>query len=462
MSKMQKSSLTVDGNSVHMSMPFAKVDKAQRLVSGWATLDNINTQGDIVLAEASAKAFARARGNIREMHQPIAVGKMVDFREDEFFYTDPSTGEGKFYRGIFVTAHVSEGAEDTWKKVLDGTLTGFSIGGEINEASNEFVKEANGGAGGNVRFIKDYDLTELSLVDNPANQLANVLSIQKNATGSVTVKAGEVVDAVVENVFICKSDNTVVVKAVDSETCPQCGIRMENAGWFESGANRAEKVQSIVTKFLTPADKEAAPISNDEGGVEMGKSADKSDATDKRVGIVNPSEEHPDGEKIEESDQVSVLVDAEEEESEGVDETAEAEGEEESESPEEVTDDETEISKKIDELHEAVKTSLEESKNETLEKVAELEKKVDEAAEAFLTKASELESKMGEFGEKLETSKSRLAEMESRLEKMNASEAFRKSADLEESTETVVQKDTSWNGAFSGGRSTRFSVDDLM
>ena len=51
-----KSNLAVDGNSVHMSMPFAKVDEAKRLVSGFATLDNIDSQGDVVLAEASAKA----------------------------------------------------------------------------------------------------------------------------------------------------------------------------------------------------------------------------------------------------------------------------------------------------------------------------------------------------------------------------------------------------------------------
>lgn len=428
MSNIQKSHMTVDGNSVHMSMPFAKVDLAKRLVSGFATLDNIDSQGDIVLAEASIKAFERARGNIREMHQPIAVGKMVDFREDEFFH------DGEFYRGIFVTAHVSEGAEDTWKKVLDGTLTGFSIGGEINEASNEFVKEA----GKTVRFIKDYDLVELSLVDNPANQLANVLSIQKSATGSVTVKMGEVVDTVVENVFICKSDETVVVKATESESCPMCGTKMENAGWFEAGANRAEKVQNIVTKFLNPAEKEAAPISDSEGGVEMGKDVTKASETS----VPNPSEEHPDGTKIETEAEGTV-------ESEEVDETAGTEEEEASaESPEEVVDDETEISKKIDELHEAVKDSLEKTRSETSEQVAALEKKIDEATSQFLSKASELESKWDEFGHKIEAQKARLSELENNLEKMNSSEAFKKSADVESAVVTV-QKDTFWDGAFS-------------
>ena len=57
--EIKKSAMIVDGNTVRMSMPFAKVDEAQRLVSGFATLDNIDTQGDIVLADASMKAFHR-------------------------------------------------------------------------------------------------------------------------------------------------------------------------------------------------------------------------------------------------------------------------------------------------------------------------------------------------------------------------------------------------------------------
>lgn len=412
MSNFQKSHMTVDGNTVHMSMPFEKVDEAKRLVSGFATLDNIDSQGDIVLAEASVKAFGRARGNIREMHQPIAVGKMVDFREDEFFH------DGDFYRGIFVTAHVSEGAEDTWKKVLDGTLTGFSIGGEINEASNEFVKEA----GRTIRFIKDYDLVELSLVDNPANQLANVLSIQKSASGNITVKMGEVVDTVVENVFICPVDETVVVKDTASETCPKCETKMENAGWFETGANRAEKVQNIVTKFLNPVEEEAAPISESEGGVEMGDKVIKSESEDESVEV-----EETEAESVEE-------VESEEEAAEEV---------------EEVVDEENEISKKIDDLHEAVKDSLEKTRSETSEQVAALEKKIEEATEQFLSKASELESKWDEFGHKIEAQKNRLSELENSLEKMNSSEAFKKSGDVESKPVSNVQTNDFWKGAFS-------------
>lgn len=428
MSEIVKSQMTVDGNTVNMSMPFAKVDKAQRLVSGFATLDNLDTQDDVVSAEASAKAFARARGNIREMHQPLAVGRMVDFKEDEFYDKE----DKKFYRGIYVTARVSEGAEDTWKKVLDGTLTGFSIGGSINEVSNEFSKSK----GKSYRLIKDYDLVELSLVDNPANQLANVLSIQKTATGSVV--KGMAVESKIENVFVCsKHDADVVsVRETESENCPLCGEKMDNAGWFESGVDRTEKVQIIVEKFLSP-EQEAAPISHSEGGVVMGVENNEV-----------ASEEVEPAEKAELTEPEEVAG-TEEEEAEEVSETPE---EEEAETPEEVADEGEVISKAIDDLKTTVTTSLEKTREETAEQLAELAKKIDDARAEFISKSSELDERMSGFGEKLDTAKSRLAELEKNLEKMNDSDAVRKSSDLsDEPLVKSVQADDSWNDAFSGG-----------
>lgn len=471
MSKFAKGNWTTDANHVRLSMPIAKVNEDKRTVSGFATLDNIDSQGDVVTQEASAKAFARARGNLREMHQPLAVGRVVDFREDEFF--DQESGE--FYRGIFVTARVSTGAEDTWQKVLDGTLSGFSIGGEINEASNEFVKEA----GRTVRFITDYDLVELSLVDNPANQLANVFSIQKSATGSVTVE-GMVAETVIESVFICRKDNEVKISREESEVCFECGTKMENAGWYEAGEDRTEKVRDIVSKFLSPSVKEAAPENADsEGGVDMGTKnddvekgrarrdasyaelaeEDAAKAADEEAADVDEVEEEEEPKKAPKKSKKAELKEKEEESDD--DEDAEEDEPVEAESPEEVHDDEDEISKKIDALHHAVKDSLEKTRTETSEQVKELEKKLEAINETFSKRASELETKFDEFGNKLEAAKGRLADFEKSLDAINSSDAVRKSADLEveEPAGNSVQKSV-WNGAFSG-KPRGFSVDQL-
>lgn len=443
MNNLVKGVLTVDGDSIRVSMPFEKVDRKKRTVSGWATLDNLDTQGDIVLAEASAKAFNRARGNLREMHDKVAVGRIVDFHEDEFLNPE----DGKLYRGIYVTARVSEGAPNTWLKVLDGTLQGFSIGGEIKEASNEFVKDAGNG-GMTVRFIKDYDLTELSLVDNPANQLANVesfqkvFSIEKDADGSVKSVSGMLAETKMSSVFICPNDDHIVVKSAESAECSKCESSMENIGWFEEGPDREVKVNEIVTKFRSP---EVVTPDGDEGGVDLSKK-DTEVKTEEPV-VENPEEEEATTE--EEGTEEPVEVD----ETEGTEE-------EPAETPDEVQDEETEIEKKIDELKDVVHNSLERNRNEITEKIAALEKRVDEVATELTEKTSELASKYEEFGPKLEAAKSRVASLEKSLNEINSSGAFRKSADYEEEPAVTNEQGNDWNGAFSGRRS-RFSIDNL-
>ena len=188
---ISKAHWNTEGENVRLSMPFSKVDKEKRLVTGFASLDNLDKQNDIVTADASLKAFAKFRGNIREMHGPTAVGKMVSFKQDKYF--DPESK--KFYNGIVVTSYVSKGAQDTWEKVLDGTLSGFSIGGRMNKWDDALDSEL----GTPIRIIKEYDLVELSLVDNPANQFANVFSVEK--VDGVDILKGDAANTIIENVF---------------------------------------------------------------------------------------------------------------------------------------------------------------------------------------------------------------------------------------------------------------------
>jgi hypothetical protein len=228
-----------DGDNIRLSMPLTKVDKERRIVSGFASLDNVDKQDDIVTAEASMTAFAKFRGNIREMHQPVAVGKMVDFKEDKYF--DPESK--KFYKGVFVSAYVSKGAQDTWEKVLDGTLTGFSIGGKMNKWDDAYDEKSDK----TIRVIKEYDLVELSLVDSPANQFANIVSVEK-VDGVDVIKGDE---TVLENVFYDKANGIVIASENESELSPITGEQMENIGFVEKTDN--EKTNMI--KFLVDSAK---------------------------------------------------------------------------------------------------------------------------------------------------------------------------------------------------------------
>jgi len=161
----------------NISFPIDMIKKEQRIVSGIATADNIDKSNDIVDFEASKEAFANWGGNIREMHAPIAVGKAVNY--EPVTITDK---DGNTYNAFKVEAYISKGAEDTWQKVLDGTLRSFSIGGKVIKKEEMANKMYNGRP---INIIKKYVLGELSLVDNPANALAVIDLVKMNNEGGL-------------------------------------------------------------------------------------------------------------------------------------------------------------------------------------------------------------------------------------------------------------------------------------
>jgi hypothetical protein len=249
---LQKASLTTNGQQVTLTMPISKVDVEKRIVSGFATLDNVDRQGDRVTAEASQKAFENFRGNVRLMHQPIPAGKVVNFRTESFF----DAGTNKQYNGVYVDAYISKGATDIWEMVLDGTLTGFSIGGNVKDSEPVLDAESQS----TVRIIKDYDLVELSLVDSPANQLANIFSIQKDLQG------GSIADGIfnksnIQNVFWCENDELAYTDENEAHACANCGDDLKSIGWIDEVTQEnvakavfamIEKAQNVVTNEDTP------------------------------------------------------------------------------------------------------------------------------------------------------------------------------------------------------------------
>lgn len=161
----------------NMTFPIDMVKKEERIVTGIATADNIDKVGDLVDFSASLDAFKNWQGNIREMHAPVAVGKAIGYKPIKMKGAD-----GEEYNAIQVEAYISKGAESTWQKVLDGTLRAFSIGGKIIKKEMMQNKVHNGRP---VHIIKEYNLGELSLVDNPANAMATIDLVKKNIDGDL-------------------------------------------------------------------------------------------------------------------------------------------------------------------------------------------------------------------------------------------------------------------------------------
>jgi hypothetical protein len=196
----------MDNKTFHLEFPFTKIDEERRVVVGIATADNIDKSDEIVDFKASLDAFGNWIGNIREMHAPKAVGKALSYRP-----VDVYDDNGQLVRAIEVEAYVSKGAEDTWQKVLDRTLKGFSIGGNIEDAKPEFhtrLKKM-------VRRITKYALGELSLVDNPCNPIAHI-SVVKSHGGDLTYELNK---ADTYEVYFCRNCG---VATYDESACSTC------------------------------------------------------------------------------------------------------------------------------------------------------------------------------------------------------------------------------------------------
>lgn len=437
-----------DGDAVRLNMPLQKVDKENRIVSGFATLDNIDTSDDIVLASASKAAFDNFRGNIRLMHQPIPAGKLVNFREEEYY--DQKTQ--KFYNGIYVDVYVSKGAPDIWEMVLDGTLTGFSIGGQVTDQETQFVKDA----GKPVRFIKAYTLVELSLVDNPANQLSNIFSIQKAADGSQTM-SGPLAQVVAENVFWCAKDEIAFTSTDEERKCSQCQAPMDNIGWFEhDGTSKTEKVNAIVAGFTKAVERRENDMAD---AVDV---TDNAEETEVEV-QVEPTPLVVNGEGPTDESGVALGDDTEGDRADALEDAAENKEEEDEEAgedddaeEEEPADEPGDFGKMFAELSDSITKVLEENADATQ---AELVKVNDRLAAlgAVADKIDELASKQAELEKKFDAVSEKVESVEKTFDAVEKSVGFKKSGDLGGSTGDKVEKSTKslWGGRFFG------SVDNL-
>ena len=437
---IEKSNWSSSGDNITLSVPFTKVNREKRTVSGFATLDNIDQTGDVVTSEASMKAFENFRGNLREMHQPLAVGKVVSFKPETFF--DPETKE--FYNGVYVDAYISKGAQDTWEKVLDGTLQGFSIGGKIIESDNE----VNKATGKSVRFIKDYSLMELSIVDSPANELCNILSIQK-MNGQLIFK-GIAADVKTENIFYCEDSDSVFMSTDATFNSPVTGKEAALIGWVESNdVNKAKDINKILDSFKKsrlplPDTQTIAKQANAEGGNEVSENTENT-AVEETTPVVEetaPAEAAP----AEETAPAADAAPAEDASAETLEKAADVS---------EVEVDEPDFAKMLGDLKGFFSETLNKASEANAAQVTTIKDTVETFSKSVDTRISELAEQHAVLSKAVEHIKNTIDGVEKRVDAVESETAIKKSSDLGGSQEVKIQK-SKWNGSFLG------SVNELF
>lgn len=129
-----------------------KVDEEKRMVYGYATTEALDSQGEVIKLDAVKDAWGDYMkfANVREMHQPSAVGIVKEYSFDD--------------KGVEIGAKVVD--DDAWAKVKEKVYKGFSIGGKKLEKMGEEV----------TRLM----LTEISLVDRPANPEAMISMFKRD------------------------------------------------------------------------------------------------------------------------------------------------------------------------------------------------------------------------------------------------------------------------------------------
>jgi len=458
---IQKATWLNGDRKMSLAFPFAKVDKANRTVSGFATLDNVDKHGDIVTSDASKAAFERFRGNIREMHQPIAVGKVLSFNEEDYY----DANEGKNYKGVFVQAYISKGAQDTWEKVLDGTLTGFSIGGNIVTASME---KGNNETDEERRVIKEYDLHELSLVDNPANPLANVFSIQKS--GDNLIFKGMATEIETENVFWCGTDQIATAYSGETKDCSICGDSMDTIGWVEK--NDTEKnsaIQKVVDGYLQKDDapgpdhgpnnvaleSASSPINSQDT---INRYPDQNNISTTRQGVMDDTRK-----KISKGGSIVTEENTEIQEAEEINEVVEESDDAAIEKAADISElevDELDFTKMVTDLKDFVGEKLEKSIEDTKADTAELRKALDneksDLAKRFdevVTEKQELTKSIDSLTNLVTDLQKSLDETRERIAMYENDTAFKKSGEVDNPAKIEKSNESIWQGRFLGAES---------
>ena len=434
---IEKSHWSSNGDNIHLSVPFTKVNREKRTVSGFATLDNIDQTGDVVVAEASLKAFENFRGNIREMHGSNAVGKMVSFRPETYY----DTKSGEFYNGVYVDAYISKGAQDTWEKILDGTLAGFSIGGKIYESDNE----VNKATGKQVRFIKGYDLVELSVVDSPANELCNIFSIQK-MNGTLIFK-GMAAETITENIFYCEDSDSVFLSTEKTFDSPVSGKPAAIIGWVEkSDVNKSKEIDKILdsfkkSRFTLPDTQTIAKQANAEGGNEVSENTENVVAEETVVADA----------AVEETT-VAVEETAPAEDAPAVDavvEDAPAETLEKAADVSEVEVDEPDFAKMLGDLKGFFSETLNKASEANAAQVDQIKSTVETFSKSVDGRISELAEQHTVLSAAVAEIRNTINGVQKRVDAVEGETAIKKSSDLGGSQEVTIKK-SKWNGSFLG------------
>lgn len=403
---IQKVSWNRSGSQINIGFDLEKINEQQRVVVGYATVDNIDFSGDIVTAEASEKAFSRFRGNIRFQHdRNRPVGKLLGFEMSKV--VDPETGEE--HQAIKVAVRISEGAEDIWKMCIDGTLSGFSIGGATTKSRHVYREDLER----TVKVIDEYTLTELSIVDSPANGLANIINVFKSIDSVVSLEKS--MDTL--SLFWCSDDRIAIKEKAVHQKCPICSDNMANIG----NINQDDDISKILNEILDINEQKGDTIVSDNTIIEKDNGEIEVDE------VAEGSNEQPSVEETEVEQEASQEVEPEAETQEPGDD---------------------EVTKSLQQMRDDV----ERSNNSLQEEIAKMGEIINKKFDELESRYQVIEESTKDLAKKFDSYADDLIKQREKMDEIISSSAMRKSLDevISPSNEDEGSQENVFAGVFSG------------
>lgn len=135
-------------------------DQGQMVFEGYASVfGGIDSYGDTIDPKAYDRTLKRSKGDrpirLRWNHYGPVIGKWLELRTDE---------RGLFAKGELTPGHST--AEDVYASLKHGAIDGMSIGYRPKKV--EMLDE------GKRRLLKEIDLVEISIVEEPADIAARI------------------------------------------------------------------------------------------------------------------------------------------------------------------------------------------------------------------------------------------------------------------------------------------------
>lgn len=185
-------------------MAIQKADSNRRLFGGYATVEVVDKQGELVDIQAFKdviKSFMAMGGNIIDTHTNKTVAKVLDYE-----FTKKKLDDGAEEDALWFDMECYKEYDyhdKVWEAIKNGDYTGLSMGGRRKKGEFELKCDT----GGCHNHVKGIELFEVSIVDKPANQEATIEEVNSMAKGDKPLTFS----------MICPEGN--------AEPCPDCTVK---------------------------------------------------------------------------------------------------------------------------------------------------------------------------------------------------------------------------------------------